>query len=412
MARAFRQVVVTGIGPLLANCASAETLWAHLREARSQLAFEPDPAQPDQQVCVGRVQRSQLAPHLRAIPKRFLGQYEPEVQLYLASLHAALEHAALDLSKLDREKVGLFDGCSRPMFDAWVRRLTQAPAYSYSRRDLATATPGQAAGLAASLLEVYGSVYTFNGTCSSGAIAIGHALREVELGLVDIALATGHESSLHAPMFAMYREGGLLSSEHEDPTRAVRPFGDCLGNAFGEGAVTLVLESRESAEARGANILAVASGYAYGNTGYHPTSPDIAGGLPARLVRRLVTGAGLSLDDIGFVVGHGNAVELSDSSEENYMLLLFDERAKQVPLLSNKPIFGHTLGASSALNAAQAVLMLQHQYVAPTLNGGARGTVEHMSGKGEARSLEAGLAVSFGLGGNTAALLFERAEGK
>src|SRR5258705_13928923 len=85
-------------------------------------------------------------------------------------------------------------------------------------------------------------------------------------------------------------------------------------------------------------------------------------------MRRLLADASVGPDRVGFVVGHGNAVHLSDVSEENYMRIVFGPRAAEVPLLSTKPIYGHTVGASSAVNAAATVLMLHHDFVIPTIN--------------------------------------------
>lgn len=407
----MRQVAVTGLGILLPGCDSPALFWEQLSHGRSQLTLQPDPSRPGQQLPMGVISDFREETYLSAIPARVRRAYGREVLLYLASVYEALAHARVDTGVANPERVGLFDGVSRPMFATWLDRMSGA--HAWSRRDLMTATPGQAAGIAASLLEVRGSVYTFNGTCSSGAIAIGHAWREIATGELDLALATGHESSLRAPLFAMYREAELVSEE-PNPGLAVQPFGGCTGNVFGEGAVTLVLEPVEAALRRGATVYALLAAYQYGNNGFHPTTPDLIGGRPARLIRRALDLGRIPPDEVGFVVGHGNGVQVSDASEENYMLLAFGDRAGEVPLLSNKPIYGHTLGASSAVNAALAVMMLHHQYVVPTVNGPSREAsraVDHMSARGEARTLKAGLALSFGLGGNNAVLAFVRSEG-
>ena len=401
---------MTGMGVLLPGCDTVEDLWSHLRDGRSQLTLEADPSEPTRKVAMGRIHDFRPEKYLRKIPERAFRQYDREVQLYLSSLYMAIEHAKVDLPAFDPAKVGIFDGCSRPMFAGWYERLLKD--HTYSSRDLMLATPGQAAGIAASLLEVRGSVYTFNGSCSSGSIAIGHAFREVQAGLVDIAFATGHESALLPPIYSMYRAGNLLSPEVNDPSRAVRPYSESLGNAFGEAAITLVLEPAELARARGAKCYATLSAYGYANNGFHPTSPDLAGGQPSRIIREALEAARIEIDEVGFVVGHGNAVQLSDDSELNYMLLVFGEGVRKVPLISNKPIFGHTLGASSAINAAAAVLMLEHQFIAPTLNvsaSHANADFTHMPDKGESRVLRAGLTMSFGLGGNNTVLAFKRA---
>jgi len=348
-------------------------------------------------------------------------RYPREIQLYLASLYLARKDAGLDWGALPLDRVGLYDGVARPTLAFWYERMRAAegksPREAYSRRDLMVALPGQAVGLGASLLKVRGPTYTYTSTCSSGAVAIGHAMREIQFGGIDVALATGHESSLVAPLFAMYRDAGLISAEQADPRQAISPYVAHTTNAFGEGAVTLVLEERSHAERRGATILASLESYSYGNNGMHPTSIDVLGVRPTEVIDRLFDGETNRTDDVSFVVGHGNGVRRSDVSEENYMRRLFGRRAAEVPLLSVKPIYGHNLGASSAMSAAATIMMLHNDFVIPTINidqSRARRVTHHPSA-GVAQPCQLGVAMSYGMGGQNAALLFrkhEKAEAK
>jgi 3-oxoacyl-[acyl-carrier-protein] synthase II len=414
-----RAVVLTGLGPLLPNCDNRETFWRQVSRGESQLTLEPHPVFADQLCPMGCIRDFDPHKYLSELPERFYGRYPRELQIYLASVFAARDDASLDLSTLPPERIGLFDGSSRQSFALWYELIRrEAPGVPltevYTRRELVTGMAGGAVGLAASLLKVRGPTYSFNSTCSSGAIAIGHAYREIMSGEIDLALATGHDMPLVAPIFAMYEDANLVSLERDDARRAVRPFVDFSANAFGEGAVTLALESKEHAEARGATIFAELCGYGYGNNGYHPTTVDVAGLRPADMLRRLVKSAGLPLQDVGFVVGHGNAVHLSDVSEENYMRLLFGPRAAEIPLVSTKPIYGHTVGASSAVNAAATALMLHYAYVVPTINVDAKRVkrnANHQPNMGIARACEAGISMSYGMGGHNAALLFRKYRG-
>lgn len=407
------EVVITGLGVVLPNCFDRETFWRQLQSGDSQLAFSPNPANAED-VAMGRVRNFDPDRFLGEIPVRFWQHYPFELQMYLASVLQARDDARLLLDGEPKARIGLFDGCARPAFHFWHDKLS-SPRPGYTRRDLAVGLPGQSVGLAASLLGIQGPTYSFTGTCSSGAIAIGHALREIQLGEIDVAFAGGHESSLIPPMFAMYRDANLLSLEKEDATRAVRPYGGYSTNAFGEGAVTLVLESRAHAEQRRAKPIAALGGYRHGNNGYHPTTVDIEGRRPTQVIAELLERCRVTPERIGFVVGHGNAVELSDVSEERYMRRVFGERAREVPLISTKPIWGHTLGASSAINVAAAALMLQHDYVIPTINideGQQRRDTCHQANCGAAKKLEHGLAMSYGMGGHNAALLLSKEDAR
>jgi 3-oxoacyl-[acyl-carrier-protein] synthase II len=413
----LREVVITGLGILLPNCDRREIFWDQVSRGDSQLEREPDPAREGQFISVGRIRDFDPARYFQDLPRRFYQRYPRELQFYLASLILAQRDAGVEWEALDSHRVGLFDGASRPTLVDWYEKINEAYgkplAEAFTRRDLMFGIPGQTIGTAASLFKVRGPTYTFTSTCSSGSVAIGHAWREIATGEIDVAFATGHEASLMPALFAMYGDAGLLS-RNPDPKRAVNPYVGYSTNAFGEGAVTLSLESREHAEARGANILATLGGYRYGNNGYHPTTVDVVAVRPAEVIERVLERSQTPREEIGFVVGHGNGVQISDVSEENYMRRVFGARASEVPLISVKPIYGHTLGASSSINTAAAVMMVMNDYVVPTINitpGGVKRVSNHQAGEGETKVCRAGLATSYGMGGHNTVVLVKKFEG-
>jgi 3-oxoacyl-(acyl-carrier-protein) synthase len=131
------------------------------------------------------------------------------------------------------------------------------------------------------------------------------------------------------------------------------------------------------------------------------------------LIEQSLSEAQLVADDVDFVLGHGNGVQASDISELNYMKRVFGRRTREVPLISTKPIYGHTLGASSALNAATAALMLHHGFVVPTVRLDERRVVHgfnHQANRGEARALRSGVVVAYGIGGQNATLVLKKAD--
>jgi 3-oxoacyl-[acyl-carrier-protein] synthase II len=413
-AQMMREVVVTGVGAILANCDSRQMLWDQLSGGQSQMQIEPDPA--DGIPCaIGRVRDFDCTRYMKGVPESLYRSCHREQQLFLASLLSAARDAGLELSELSSSKVGLFDGTSRGSFAHWYELIHHRVHHSNRRlstKDLNHGMPGQAVGLAAAMLGVQGPTYTFNSSCASGLVAIGHAFRELQAGRIEVAFGTGHDAALIAPLYQMYRDAGLVSNEREHPELAIRPFAGSSANAFGEGAVTLVLETREHAEERGAQPLAQVLAYGHGNGGEHPTDVDFTGARPADLINQSLCDAHLSPADVDFVLGHGNGVLASDISELNYMKRVFGRRTREVPLISTKPIYGHTLGASSALNAAAAALMLHHDFVVPTVKLDETRVVHgfnHQANRGEARKLRSGLVVAYGIGGQNATLLLRKA---
>jgi 3-oxoacyl-[acyl-carrier-protein] synthase II len=353
---------------------------------------------------MGRIDDLENDTALSELPERARRRKPREQLLYLASVRRACSDAALALDRIERDRVGLWDGTSRSNLEYWYESAREGA--SYTRSAVTSGMPGFAVHIAASVFGVEGPTYTFTGTCASGAIAIGHAVRAIEAGDVDVAFATGHDAPLLRPIYEMYTDAGVLSKDEGDPTAAVRPFSEHTGNALSEGALTLVLEERKHAIRRGAPILARIGGYRYGNNGTHPTDVDASGLRPARLITALLAERGTPADSIGFVVGHGNGVPMSDASELAYMRRVFGPRTREVPLVSVKPIFGHPMGASPAISTAAAVLMLHHGEVVPTinLNGHVNEGFDHVT-RARPTAARAGLVTSYGMGGQNAVLL-------
>jgi 3-oxoacyl-(acyl-carrier-protein) synthase len=397
-------VVVTGLGVVLAGCDSRTRFWEQLRDGDSQLKIGPDPSGGTGSVTVGRVESFDARRYLGDIDERHYRAHSRAVQMYLAALLQARSDAAIDLGRCDRERVGLFQGSSRDAFRYWHE---EAAVGAFTRRELLSGMPSIGPGLAAAILKVQGPTCSFSASCCSGAVAIGHAFREIAAGAIDVAFAGGHDAALCAPLFSMYRSAGLLSSERLDPSRAIRPFVDSAGNAFGEGAVVLTLESRRHAERRGARIFATIDGFGHGNGGAHPTHVDASGERPARLISAVLAQSRLDRSDVGLVVGHGNGVAQSDRSELAYMRRVFRDGAAGVPLVSTKPLWGHTLGASSAVNVAAAVMMAHHGEVTSLAVRIGPGSASPVAARTRLQA-PAIVCVSLGIGGNNAAIVVRR----
>ncbi len=209
-----------------------------------------------------------------------------------------------------------------------------------------------------------GQMYGVVSACSSGAHAIGSAMRMIQYGDADAVVAGGSEATLTAFGFACFNSMQALS-----PTGISRPF-DARRDGFvmGEGAAVLVLEDAEAAEKRGATVLAEAAGYGSTSDAYHLTAPEPSGEAASRAIELALADAGLSPDDVGYVNAHGTSTQLNDAAETAALKrALGEEQAKRVPISSTKSAIGHLLGAAGAVEAVATVETLQTGVIPPTL---------------------------------------------
>jgi 3-oxoacyl-[acyl-carrier-protein] synthase II len=209
-----------------------------------------------------------------------------------------------------------------------------------------------------------GQMYGVVSACSGGAHAVGSALRMIQYGDADAAVAGGAEATLTPFGFACFNSMQALS-----PTGFSRPF-DVRRDGFvmGEGAGVLVLEEESAARARGATILGEIAGYGSTSDAYHLTAPEPTGGSAARAIELALADAGAKPEDVSYVNAHGTSTQLNDAAETAALKLALGEaRAKQIPVSSTKSAIGHLLGAAGAVEAVETAQVLASRVIPPTL---------------------------------------------
>jgi 3-oxoacyl-[acyl-carrier-protein] synthase II len=222
------------------------------------------------------------------------------------------------------------------------------------------------AGAAAVAMKhgLQGQTYGIVSACSSGAHAIGSAMRMIQYGDADAVLAGGAEATLTAFGFACFNSMQALSE-----SGVSRPF-DARRDGFvmGEGAGVLVLEEASAARARGATILGEVAGYGSTSDAYHLTAPEPSGGPAARAIELAMQDAGVTPEQISYVNAHGTSTQLNDAAETAAIKrALGEERARQIPISSTKSTIGHTLGAAGAVEAVATAQTLTARIIPPTL---------------------------------------------
>lgn len=208
-----------------------------------------------------------------------------------------------------------------------------------------------------------GETYGVVSACAAGAHAIGAAVRLVQSGQVDAAIAGGAESAMTGIAKAAFASMGATSA-----TGISRPF-DARRDGFvmGEGAGVLVLEDAQRARDRGAGVLGEIIGYGATCDAHHLTAPDPAGTQSARAIGMALGEAGLSPDDLDYVNAHGTSTPLNDRSETDALKLALGEAAASVPVSSTKSVIGHLMGAAGAVEAVATVQALRRGIAPPTV---------------------------------------------
>jgi 3-oxoacyl-[acyl-carrier-protein] synthase II len=214
-----------------------------------------------------------------------------------------------------------------------------------------------------------GSPISLSTACASGASAIQLGIEAIRRGETDAALCVASDGSINAETLIRFSLLSALSTQNNVPEAAAKPFAKNRdGFVMAEGAGALVLESLESAQARGAKILGVMEGCGEMADAFHRTrsSPD---GKPIIVcIRNAITDAGLAAEDIDYVNAHGTATPENDKMECLGVAAVLGERATKVPISSNKSMVGHTLSAAGAVEAVFTLLTLEHQRIPPTIN--------------------------------------------
>ena len=247
--------------------------------------------------------------------------------------------------------------------------------------------------------------------CSTGAHAIGDASRIIRYGDADVMIAGGAEAACCRIGMAGFAAARALSTNFNDqPSSSSRPWDqERDGFVMGEGAGVLVLEEREHAIARGANIYAEIKGYGMSGDAHHITAPAENGDGGFRAMRSALSDANINNSEIDYINAHGTSTPLGDMIELKAIGRLLGDNLSKVSISSTKSATGHLLGAAGAIEAIFSILSIVNQIVPPTNN--LINPDEQSVGfdlvpiNAKDRTIRNVLSNSFGFGGTNASLL-------
>lgn len=363
------RVVVTGLGIVSSIGLDEETVWERLIEKRTGIGQLRSVDTSKLKVSIGaEVAEGEVEERLKPLKRR---PVDRALDMAVVATHNALTQAGIleegkaspsfDVSTI----IGTGTGSAQSHHNAYATYLERG---SHNMRP--TTVPrcmynAISAGLSLQF-RLTGTNYVIVSACTSATNAIGAAYRMIRDGYADTVLCGGADGFFDPFSFGAWNNIGALSRIPE-PEEACRPFAeDRQGAVLGEGAGALVLESHEQATARGARLRGEILGYGESSDASHITRPSIEG--QAKAIREALSDAALSPDDITLINAHGTGTAGNDSCESASIRSVFGDATDRIPVVANKSFFGHTLGASGALESIVSLLAIERKLAPPNLN--------------------------------------------
>ncbi len=326
---------------------------------------------------------------------------------YIAAKEA-IRNASINLSEIDSSRIGIVAGSGGASSAAQIDASDIARKKGPKRIGPYAVTKTMGSTVSAILgttLRLQGVNYSISSACSTSAHCIGHAAELIQLGKQDIVIAGGAEQE-HWTSSSMFDAMGALSSQYNDePEKASRPF-DIGRDGFviAGGSGMLILEEEEHAIKRNVPIIARLEGYSANSDGYDMVSPSGEGAQ--RCMNQAINEYG---SDVDYINAHGTSTPVGDLAELNAIKEVF---GKSAPVIgSTKSMTGHSLGATGAQEAIYSILMMQNDFIAPSIN--INTLVEEAEGLNISQlmmkqKLKAVMSNSFGFGGTNASLIFSK----
>lgn len=406
-------VVVTGVGCISPLGHNSKTTWEAIKSGKSGATriTKFDPSELKTQIAA-EVKDFDIKDHFERKEFRYLdliGAYA-----IIAALDA-LEESGLTIGDDNRDRIGAIIGSGVGGITTLQAQFETVFTEDSPRANpflVAKMMPNNASASVALHLGIRGTNMSIATACATGANAIGESAEIILRGQADVMFAGGSEAIISPVMVAGFENMTTLSTRNDDPEGASRPFDkDRNGFVIGEGAAIIILESLEHAQGRGANILAVISGYGTNNDAFHITSPADNGAGAALCMGQALEYADLEPNEIDYVNAHGTSTTINDKNETAALKTVFGEQAYSVPVSSTKSMTGHMLGAAGSIEALFCIKALQEGTIPPTINyttPDPHCDLDYVPNKSRQLDLTHVMSNSFGFGGHNATLILSK----
>lgn len=272
--------------------------------------------------------------------------------------------------------------------------------------------PNIAGGQIAIKYGLHGPNFSLSTACSSASDAIGMAYRLIQSNQINAMVCGGSEGGITPLTLSGFSNMKALSKNNDNPQSASKPFDKNRdGFIMSEGSAMLVLESLDSAQKRGANILAEIVGYGITNDAYHITQPHNESKGAASAIDLALKDASINKDEVNYINAHGTSTYYNDMLETQAIKQVFGNQAKDLLISSTKSMTGHMLGATGAIEAINCIYAMNHGIIPPTINyetPDPECDLNYVPNKSIESNLTITMSNSFGFGGHNSVLAFKK----
>ena len=272
--------------------------------------------------------------------------------------------------------------------------------------------PNIAGGQIAIKYGFHGPNFSLSTACSSASDAIGMAYRLIQSNQINTMVCGGSEGGITPLTLSGFSNMKALSKNNDNPQSASKPFDKNRdGFIMSEGSAMLVLESLDSAQKRGANILAEIVGYGITNDAYHITQPHNESKGAASAIDLALKDASINKDEVSYINAHGTSTYYNDMLETQAIKQVFGNQAKDLLVSSTKSMTGHMLGATGAIEAINCIYAMNHGIIPPTINyetPDPECDLNYVPNKSIESNLTITMSNSFGFGGHNSVLVFKK----
>ena len=400
----MKKVVITGLGAVTSIGNTVDEYWEGLISGKCGMrTITRIPLEGHDTTVAAEVDASFEAQASKYWKKRQLNAATVITRMGLAAAGEAIEDSGIDTASYNGSRVGVVYG----VIDTSYEDAELEKPLNVTLKKM----PNELPALISIKYGFGGPAFSLSTACASSAYAIALGKQFIENGTCDMVICGGIANTITNLSITGFNQL-LAMSVNPDPATAARPFTKNRdGFIMGEGSGTVVLESEESAKARGAKIYCELAGAAMNSEAFNLTAPKTDGTGMAETIRMALNNASMSPDEVDYINAHGTSTGLNDLYETMAVKAVFGDRAYDIPMSSVKASIGHTLGAGGALEAIACVKTINTGIVPPTIHyddPDPELDLNYVPNTAQKHTVNAAISNSFGFGGHNAVLVFKK----